>query len=54
MSDEEKEEYLEDMNKEFQWKMGEGNPHSTEESKIEVTLPKPILGGIAQKKHIDK
>ncbi len=28
-----------------QWRMGEGNPHQTEESKIEVTLPEPLLGG---------
>ena len=45
MSDKEKDKYLRSIAKDFQWKMGEGNPHSTEDSKVELTLPKPLLGG---------
>ena len=45
MSDKEKDKYLKSIAKDFQWKMGEGNPHQTEDSKVELTLPKPLLGG---------
>ena len=48
MPDEEKEEYLEGINKEMVWKMGEGSPHQTQDQKIEVTLPEPLLGGKSQ------
>lgn len=46
MTDEEREIYLDGLPKEIIWKMAEGNPHSTETSKVEVILPKPILGGM--------
>ena len=45
MSDKDKDKYLKSIAKDFQWQMGEGNPHSTEDSKVELTLPKPLLGG---------
>lgn len=45
MTDEEREEFLIGLPKTEIWKMSEGNPHSTEDSNIVVTLPKPILGG---------
>ena len=45
MSDKDKDKYLKSIAKDFQWKMGEGNPHSTEDSKVELTLPRPLLGG---------
>ena len=45
MSDKEKDEYLKDINKDLQWRMGEGNPHQTTDGILEVTLPKPLLGG---------
>lgn len=43
MTDEERDEFMEGMPKETIWKMAEGNPHSTEDTKVEVTLPTPIL-----------
>jgi hypothetical protein len=46
MTDEERDEFMEGMPKEAIWKMAEGNPHSTEDSKVEVTLPTPILGNV--------
>lgn len=45
MSDEDKDKELKGIGNETRWKMAEGNPHQTEESKVEVTLPKPLLGG---------
>ena len=45
MSDKEKDDYLKGISKDFQWKMGEVNPHTTKDHKVEVTLPKPLLGG---------
>lgn len=42
MTDEERDAYLEGVPKEIIWKMAEGNPHSSEDHKVEVTLPAPI------------
>ena len=47
MSDEERQEFMDGLPKETIWKLAEGNPHSTEESKIEVTLPTPILPNVS-------
>ena len=44
MTDEEREEFLEGLPKEIVWKMAEGNPHSTADNKLEVTVPEPIIG----------
>ncbi len=43
LPDEEKIEYLKTLPTEIIWKMAEGNPHSTEDSTIEITLPTPLL-----------
>ncbi len=43
MPDEDKEEFLEGISKSEQWKMSEGSPHQTQDQKIEVTLPEPLL-----------
>ena len=43
MSEEEKEGFLSKISDELRYRMAEGNPHQTEESKVEVTLPKPLL-----------
>jgi len=43
LTEEEKLKFLEGLDKETIWKMAEGNPHNTEESTVEVMLPKPIL-----------
>lgn len=48
LPDEEKLEFLKSLPPEIVWKMSEGNPHSTSDEKLEVTLPKPILGGITK------
>ncbi len=45
MDDEEKDTFLKTLTPELRYRMAEGNPHQTEESKVEVTLPKPLLGG---------
>lgn len=47
MSFEEKMAYIQAMPPEIVWRMGEGNPHTTEDRKITVEMPKPILGGEA-------
>jgi hypothetical protein len=47
LPDDEKLTYLEGLPKDIIWKMAEGNPHSSTDSKVEVTLPSPILGGIS-------
>lgn len=39
---EEKLEFLKHLPAEIVWKMSEGNPHSTEDHKVEVSLPEPI------------
>ena len=43
LPDDEKVEYLKTLPLEVVWKMAEGNPHTTGESKVEVTTPQPIL-----------
>ena len=45
MTEEEKEEFLKDMNKNDIWKMAEGSPHQTQDTTVEVTLPEPLLAG---------
>lgn len=45
MTEEERQDFLEGIPKESIWKMAEGNPHSTADSAVVVTLPTPILGG---------
>lgn len=42
LDEEQIQEYFDGLNKLDVWKMAEGNPHSTEDSKVELTLPKPI------------
>lgn len=42
LPDDEKVEYLASLPTDIVWKMAEGNPHSTEDHKVEVTLPAPI------------
>lgn len=46
LTDEEALEFFEGLNKLDVWKMAEGNPHSTEDTKVEVTLPTPLLNGL--------
>jgi hypothetical protein len=46
MTDEERDEFMEGIPKEVVWKMSEGNPHSTEDKKVEVTLPTPLLNAV--------
>lgn len=46
MTDEERDEFMDGIPKEIIWKMSEGNPHSTEDSKVEVTAPKPLLNAL--------
>ena len=46
LPEEEKIAFMEGLPKDIIWKMAEGNPHSTADNKVEVTLPTPILGGI--------
>lgn len=43
LPDEEKIEYLKTLPSEIVWKMAEGNPHSSEDHKVEVTMPVPII-----------
>ena len=45
-TEEERQEFLHGLPKEVIWKMAEGNPHSTEDKKVEVTLPTPILDAL--------
>jgi hypothetical protein len=42
MSDEEREEYLEGLDKKTIWEMGEGKALTTSEGKIELNVPQPI------------
>jgi hypothetical protein len=44
MTDEERDAFMEGLSKEIVWKMAEGNPHSTTDNKLEVTVPEPIIG----------
>ncbi len=43
LPDDEKIEYLASLPTDIVWKMAEGNPHSTEDSKLEITTPAPVL-----------
>ncbi len=47
LPDDEKIEYLSSLPTEIVWKMAEGNPHSTTDGKLEVSIPKPILDGLS-------
>lgn len=38
MTEEEKEAFIKDINKETQWKMAEGNPHSTQDTNIDAKV----------------
>lgn len=46
-------EYLATLPSEIVWKMAEGNPHTTEDKRIEVVQPTPILGGVSNATHIE-
>jgi hypothetical protein len=52
MTVEERDAFLIGMPKEVIWKMAEGNPHTTEDKKVEISVPTPILGGASQAHHI--
>lgn len=43
MTDEERDAFLEGIPKEIIWRLAEGNP--TEDKKVSITVPKPILAG---------
>lgn len=43
MSEEDKIEYMKGLPADLIWRMSEGNPHQTTDSKVEVTLPTPLL-----------
>jgi len=45
MTDEERQEFMAGLPKEAIWKMAEGSPHQSQDSKVVVTLPKPLLAG---------
>jgi len=42
MSDEDRIDFIKGLPAEVIWKMSEGNPHSTADTNVELTLPKPI------------
>lgn len=44
MNEEERMDFMDGLPKEVIWKMAEGNPHNTEESKVEVQVVTPIYG----------
>jgi len=46
MTDDERNDFMEGIPKIDIWKFAEGNFHTTSESKVEVTLPTPILGNV--------
>ncbi len=46
MSDEERDAFVAGIPKEVIWRMAEGNP--SEDKNIQISVPKPILGGITQ------
>lgn len=46
MTDDERDEWLDGLEKNEVWRMAEGNPHSTDESKVEITIPTPILQNV--------
>ena len=43
MTPEERLDFMEGIPKAEIWKMSEGNPHSSTDAKVEVTLPTPLL-----------
>ena len=43
MTPKEKDEFLKSVGKSEQWKMAEGSPHQTQDQKIEVIVPEPLL-----------
>ncbi len=43
LPEDERFDFLDGLPKDIVWKMAEGNPHSTGDSKVEVSLPKPII-----------
>lgn len=47
MTDEEKDAFLSRISPEMRYRMAEGNPHQTTDEKVELTLPKPLLGGLS-------
>lgn len=51
MSDEEKKAYVEKVEEKipgFAWRMAEGNPHQTSDTKTEVTLPESLMDLLRQ------
>jgi hypothetical protein len=46
MSDEERDEWLEGIEKYRIWELAEGKAHATTDGKFEVILPQPILGNV--------
>jgi hypothetical protein len=52
MDDEERDAFLVGMPKEVIWKMAEGNPHTTEDKRVEISVPVPILGGASQARNV--
>lgn len=54
MTEEERDAFLIGMPKEVIWKMAEGNPHTTEDRNVEITVPVPILGGASQVKALEE
>lgn len=48
MPEEDKLAYLATLPAEIVWRMAEGNPHTTEDKKISISTPRPILGGLTQ------
>lgn len=43
MTDEERDAFMEGISKDTIWKMADGNPHSSTDAKVEVTLPTPLI-----------
>ena len=52
MTDEEKEEYLAKISPEMRYRMAEGNPHQTQDNKVEGTLVIEIAKEIAKKNDV--
>lgn len=42
LPDEKKLEFLKELSPDIVWRMAEGNPHQTEDSNVNLILPKPI------------
>ena len=47
MTEEEEQEFFQGLDKKIIWEMAEGKPKQDTESKVEVTLPQPLLGGLS-------